>query len=62
MPEAIVTTSTSQSAGESLPPPATPDFPVILAANLSDLEAGVPISFNYPLLETPNILEKLGGT
>ena len=44
----------------TLPPPATPGFPVILVANLSDLEVGSPIDFNYPLEETPNILVKLG--
>ena len=55
-------TSATQSASQSafVPPPAVPNFPVILIANLSDLEVGVPISFNYPLEETPNILVKLG--
>ena len=33
---------------------------MILVANLSDLEVGIPIDFNYPLEETPNILVKLG--
>jgi arsenite oxidase small subunit len=37
-----------------------PNFPVILVANLSDLQVGTPVSFNYPLQETPNILVKLG--
>jgi len=56
------TTSSTGSASQSstLPPPATPNFPVILIANLSDLEVGNPINFNYPLQETPNILVKLG--
>ena len=65
IPETIPTTTTttskttSQSSGESAPPAATPNFPVINIANLSDLEVGVPINFNYPLEETPNILVKL---
>jgi arsenite oxidase small subunit len=54
------TTSASQSGGEFVPPAATPNFPVLLVANLSNLEVGVPVSFNYPLQETPNILVKLG--
>ncbi|HUI00559.1 MAG TPA: Rieske 2Fe-2S domain-containing protein [Nitrososphaerales archaeon] len=29
-------------------------------ANISDLAGGKPISFNYPLEETPNLLVKLG--
>jgi len=55
-------TSGSQSASQSgfVPPPAVPNFPVILVANLSDLQVGVPVDFNYPLEETPNILVKLG--
>ena len=51
-------TSASQSVSEFVPPPAVPNFPVILVANLSDLQVGVPINFNYPLEETPNILVK----
>lgn len=54
------TTQSSASQGGTLPPPATPGFPVILVANLNDLEADNPITFNYPLEETPNILVKLG--
>jgi arsenite oxidase small subunit len=66
VPETVATTQTSEStatastASQTLPPPAVPNFPVILVANLSDLKVGVPISFNYPLQETPNILVKLG--
>jgi arsenite oxidase small subunit len=31
-----------------------------LVANISDIASGAPISFNYPLEETPNLLVKLG--
>ena len=68
--EGVETTATTQtttnvnnistSQGAPLPPAATPGFPVIMIANLSDLEVGNPVSFNYPLEETPNILVKLG--
>lgn len=51
--------STSQTAS-TLPPPASPGFPVIKVTNLSDLKVGNPLSFNYPLNETPNFLIKLG--
>jgi len=50
--------STSQTA--SLPPPATAGFPVILVSNISNLQVGSVVTFNYPLQETPNILVKLG--
>ncbi|MDG6905050.1 MAG: Rieske 2Fe-2S domain-containing protein [Nitrososphaerota archaeon] len=55
---ATQTTSTSTTSGGTLPPPATPGFPVIKIANVADL--GSPITFNYPLEETPNLLVKLG--
>jgi arsenite oxidase small subunit len=55
---ATTTTNTSQTA--TLPPPSTSGFPVIMVANLSDLQVGSPVDFNYPLQETPNILVKLG--
>jgi len=35
-------------------------FPKLMIANVSDLVASTPVSFNYPLEETPNILVKLG--
>jgi arsenite oxidase small subunit len=54
------TTTSGTTSSSTLPPPATPGFPVIKIANLSDLEVGSPITFNYPLEETPNILVKLG--
>jgi arsenite oxidase small subunit len=65
-PSGVATTSsqasgaTSETQTISLPPPATPGFPVILVANLSNLQVGSAIDFNYPLQETPNILVKLG--
>ncbi len=52
--------ATSATASTFVPPPATSDFPVIMVANLSGLQDGNPISFNYPLQEQPNILVKLG--
>lgn len=63
IPETISTStssSTTSSSSIELPPPATPNFPVILVANMSDLKVGVPINFDYPLKEQPNILVKLG--
>ncbi len=61
------TTSVSQTTGSSsqtgsLPPPATPGFPVILVANITNIEQDTVLNFNYPLQETPNILVKLGQT
>lgn len=47
-------TSTSTTSTTSSP------FPQVLVANISDLQVSTPISFNYPLEETPNILVKLG--
>lgn len=35
-------------------------FPKVKVANLSDLEVGVPVIFNYPLDNEPNVLVKLG--
>ena len=46
--------STSTTATSSSP------FPVIVVANIKDLTGGAPLSFNYPLEETPNMLVKLG--
>jgi arsenite oxidase small subunit len=66
VPETVSTTqttnteNTTSTSNESKPPAAVPNFPVILLANLNDLEVGVPLNFNYPLEETPNFLVKLG--
>ncbi len=51
--------STSQTSS-SLPPPSSPGFPVIKVGNVNDLKVNSPLSFNYPLEETPNFLVKLG--
>jgi arsenite oxidase small subunit len=61
-PTATTTSSASTGVSKSstLPPPATPGFPVILVANLSNVSEGTAIEFNYPLQETPNILVKIG--
>jgi arsenite oxidase small subunit len=61
-PTTTQTTASSSSTSQSVsvPPPASPGFPVILVANLSNLQVGSAIDFNYPLQETPNILVKLG--
>ncbi len=48
------TTATSSTASTSSA------FPAIVVANISDLAGGKPLSFNYPLQETPNLLVKLG--
>lgn len=57
-----LTTGSSVSSTQtiSLPPPATSGFPVILVSNISNLQVGSVVTFNYPLQETPNILVKLG--
>jgi arsenite oxidase small subunit len=52
-----ITTTQTVSGG---PTTSGPAFPRIKAANLTDLSGGKPLSFNYPLQETPNLLVKLG--
>lgn len=54
------TSTTSQTTSSSSTQQSLSDFPVVLVANVSNLEVGIPITFNYPLDETPNILVKLG--
>jgi len=39
---------------------ATSPFPRVLVTNLSDIKVNVPVLFNYPLEEEPNVLVKLG--
>lgn len=51
-------TTTSQPAGSTST--SSSQFPRVKVANVSGLEIGKWISFNYPLEETPNILVKLG--
>lgn len=46
--------STTSTSSTSSP------FPQLMIANVSDLTVSQPVSFNYPLEETPNILVKLG--
>jgi arsenite oxidase small subunit len=48
------TSSTATTSTSSSP------FPRLMVANISDLAVSKPVSFNYPLQETPNILVKLG--
>jgi len=50
----------SQSGSGTMTSASTSLFPRVKVANLSDLQVGKWISFNYPLEETPNILVKLG--
>ena len=52
--ESSATSSTATTSTSSSP------FPKLMIANVSDLVASTPVSFNYPLEETPNILVKLG--
>ncbi len=58
--QTTASSSSSISQSATLPPPAAPGFPVILVANVSDVQVDSPVNFNYPLQETPNILIKLG--
>jgi arsenite oxidase small subunit len=51
-------TTTGGSGGTSSTTSAA--FPRVKVGNLSDLAAGKSVSFNYPLVETPNLLVKLG--
>jgi len=54
-----VSTSTSEQSGIQ---PSTPGFPVVMVANLNDLEVNKVVYFNYPLQTTSqaSILMKLG--
>jgi len=56
------TASASSSASSSTATTSTSSspFPQLMIANVSDLVVSKPLSFNYPLQETPNILVKLG--
>jgi arsenite oxidase small subunit len=51
--------SSSESSTATTSTSSSP-FPQLMIANLSDLVISQPVSFNYPLEETPNILVKLG--
>ncbi len=52
--------STTQSSVTETTSTSSSPFPQIRVGNISDLASGEPISFNYPLEETPNLLFKLG--
>lgn len=55
-------TSSSSTSGEtSTTSTSSSPFPRVMVANVSDLVVSQPVSFNYPLEETPNILVKLGA-
>jgi arsenite oxidase small subunit len=54
------TSSASTSGETSTTSTSSSPFPRVMVAKVSDLVASTPVSFNYPLEETPNILVKLG--
>jgi len=56
---AIASSSSATSSTATTSTTSSP-FPKLMIANISDLVASTPVSFNYPLQETPNILVKLG--
>lgn len=53
-------TSSASTSETSTTSTSSSPFPRLMIANVSDLVVSKPISFNYPLEETPNILVKLG--
>jgi arsenite oxidase small subunit len=55
-----IASSSSATASTSTTSTSSSPFPQLMIANLSDLVVSQPVSFNYPLEETPNILVKLG--
>jgi arsenite oxidase small subunit len=55
-----IASSSSATASSSTTSTSSSPFPQFMIANLSDLVESQPVSFNYPLQETPNILVKLG--
>jgi arsenite oxidase small subunit len=54
------TSGASTSVETSTESTSSSPVPRLMIANISDLVMSEPISFNYPLQETPNILVKLG--
>ena len=54
------TSATSSASSTATTTTSSSPFPQLLVANISDLVVSQPLSFNYPLEETPNILVKLG--
>jgi arsenite oxidase small subunit len=59
--ETSATSETSSATSQKRIQPATPGFPVIVVANISDLMVNKVVYFYYPLTDTPNILVKLGA-
>jgi arsenite oxidase small subunit len=57
---AAVTKSITNPAPPTAGTPSTKQFPRVKVAQLSDLKANQPFTFNYPLDNEPNILIKLG--
>jgi arsenite oxidase small subunit len=57
---AIASSSSVSSLSTATTSASSSPFPQLMIANLSDLVESQPVSFNYPLEETPNILVKLG--
>jgi arsenite oxidase small subunit len=57
-PDATPPTPGSSSSGAAST--AALSFPKVKVANIGDLSMGKPVTFNYPLDETPNLLVKLG--
>jgi arsenite oxidase small subunit len=55
-----IASSSSASTSTATTSTSSSPFPRLMIANVSDLVVSTPISFNYPLEETPNILVKLG--
>lgn len=56
---ATASTSSASSSTATTSTSSSP-FPNLMIAHISDLVVSKPVSFNYPLEETPNILVKLG--
>ncbi len=54
------TTGSATTSGASSSTGSASPFPRVMVANISDLSLDTPLSFNYPLQETPNMLVKMG--
>jgi arsenite oxidase small subunit len=50
------------NAAEATATAAATTFPKVLITNVSSLQVNVPVSFNYPLDDEPNLLIKVGQT
>ncbi|MDA4115647.1 MAG: arsenate reductase (azurin) small subunit [Thaumarchaeota archaeon] len=58
--QTAIASSSSASTSTATTSTSSSPFPQLMIANVSDLVESQPVSFNYPLEETPNILVKLG--